>query len=124
MFTSFTRTAALMAVPVCLIMACSPQGSKTNNEAPKVVPVQKPQSASGEELFRQFCSSCHPDGGNVSDPARNLRGATLRANNITTPEDIVRVVRKPRSRMIRFDEASLPDRDARAIADYILRSFK
>jgi cytochrome c6 len=116
------RTAALLTIPVCLLTACSPEQPKARPEAPKAAAPQP--SLSGEELFRQFCSTCHPDGGNVSDPERNLRGTALRTHNITTPEDIVRVVRQPRSRMISFDRATLPDPEARAIADYILRTFK
>lgn len=79
---------------------------------------------SGEALFRQYCSNCHPDGGNASDPSRPLYVSALRRNHITTPEDILRIMRKPLSRMIRFDVSTLSDRDARTIADYILTTFK
>ena len=79
---------------------------------------------SGEELFKQYCSSCHPDGGNISDPRRPLYGSALRRNHITKPEDIVRIMRNPLSRMIRFDVSTLSDRDAQVIAEYILATFK
>jgi len=75
-------------------------------------------------LFKQYCSSCHPDGGNVSDPQRPLYGSALRRNHITKPEDIVRILRNPLSRMIRFDVSTLSDKDARAIAEYVLATFK
>jgi cytochrome c6 len=78
----------------------------------------------GEALFKQYCASCHPDGGNVSDPKRALYGTILKSKHIATPEDIVRIMRNPQSRMIRFDPSTLPDKDARAIADYILETFK
>jgi cytochrome c6 len=78
----------------------------------------------GEELFKQYCSSCHPDGGNVSDPERSLRGSALRSHHITRPRDIVRIMRTPISRMISFDAATLSDNDATAIADYVLYTFK
>lgn len=84
---------------------------------------QANRSGRGEALFRQFCSNCHPDGSNVSDPARNLHRSTLRAKGITRPEDIVGIIRNPISRMLRFDPATLPDEDARAIAEYVLESF-
>jgi cytochrome c6 len=77
----------------------------------------------GEPLFRQLCSSCHPDGGNVTDPKNNLRRATLKAKRINKPEDIVAVMRKPGPRMIRFDSSTVSDADALAIADYILENF-
>ena len=85
---------------------------------------RKVTGQSGEVLFKQYCSSCHPDGGNVSDSRRPLYGSALRRNHITTPEDIVRIMRKPLSRMIRFDVATLSDKDAAAIAEYILTTFK
>lgn len=78
----------------------------------------------GEALFRQYCANCHPNGGNISDPKRTLRGPVLRSNHITRPEDIVRIMRNPLSRMIRFDPSTLSDRDARLIAEYILTTFK
>lgn len=78
----------------------------------------------GETLFRQYCANCHPNGGNISDPKRTLHGPVLRKNHITRPEDIVRIMRNPLSRMIRFDPSTLSDRDALAIAEYILITFK
>jgi cytochrome c6 len=81
-------------------------------------------SPSGEALYKQYCSSCHPDGGNVSDSSRPLYGSALRLNHITKPEDIVRIMRNPLSRMIRFDVTTLSDQDARVIAEYILVTFK
>jgi cytochrome c6 len=78
----------------------------------------------GETLFNQYCAACHPNGGNVSDPERTLYGSVLKRKHISTPEDIVRIMRNPLSRMIRFDAATLPDRDARAIAEYILTTYK
>jgi cytochrome c6 len=83
-----------------------------------------PVSASGEELFKRYCSSCHPNGGNVTDPQRTLFSSTLKRNHITTPDDVVRVMRHPISRMIRFDEGTLSNQDARAIAEYVLTSYK
>lgn len=78
----------------------------------------------GEALFRQYCANCHPNGGNISDPKRTLYGPVLRKNHITRPDDIVRIMRKPLSRMIMFDPSTLSDRDARLIAEYILVTFK
>jgi cytochrome c6 len=88
------------------------------------VPAKPDTSPSGEALFKQYCSSCHPNGGNVSDPGRALYGSALRRNHITKPEDIVRIIRNPLSRMIRLDVSTLSDQDARVIAEYILATFK
>jgi cytochrome c6 len=98
-----------------------------SNEGPqKPAEQSEPAHASrdGGALFRQYCASCHPDGGNVSDPERTLYRSVLKKNHITTSEDIVRVIRQPLSRMIRFDASMLSDSDARAIAEYILKTFK
>ncbi|MFA7404687.1 MAG: c-type cytochrome, partial [Pelobacteraceae bacterium] len=117
-------------VSICFLAGCSkeaPQKADVSVPAPA-----SPQAASslpgagqtGEVLFKQFCSSCHPDGGNVSDPARTLHGDALRKNSITTADDIVRIMRNPGARMIRFDAATVSDRDAHIIADYVLKTFK
>lgn len=115
---------AAVSMATLSIAACSREAgrhSETNRSAP--TPAGAVQTDRGEALFRQFCANCHPDGGNVSDPARNLHRSTLRANGITRPEDILRIMRHPISRMLRFDEKVLPDRDARAIAQYVLDTF-
>jgi len=123
MFRTTTGACCATALAVCLLEGCS-------KETPPTAPVQQTASnpqrntQSGEALFRQFCHNCHPDGGNVSDPKRSLHGSALRKNHITTPEDIVRIMRNPRSRMIRFDAETISDKDARAIAEYVLTTFR
>lgn len=89
----------------------------------RVAHVREPLKT-GEALFRQNCSACHPEGGNVSDPARSLHRAALRAHHIHTADDIIHIMRHPISRMIRFDRSALSDEDARAIAEYVLTTFK
>lgn len=117
----------LLALPI--MGGCrqeSPQSSESHRQAPTphAEPSPRAQAQTGEELFKQYCAPCHPDGGNVSDPERNLRGYALKSNHITKPEDIVRIMRHPISRMIRFDESTISDRDAAVLADYILKTFK
>jgi len=117
--------AIVLLLSVAAVAGCSRQEpQKTAAPAAPTAANSAEQLAAGAALFKQYCSSCHPDGGNVSDPARTLHGAALRANHITTPEDIIRIMRHPLSRMIRFDTATLSDRDARAIAEYVLYAFK
>lgn len=111
------------ALSICLLCGCAKEAPR-NTESPRTAPVPLRQTLTGEELFRQFCHNCHPDGGNVSDPKRTLRGSVLRKRHITTPEDIVRIMRSPMSRMIRFDAETIPDKDARAIAEYVLNTFR
>ncbi|MFZ2948382.1 MAG: c-type cytochrome [Desulfuromonadaceae bacterium] len=114
---------SMAAAAIWLLGGCS-------KETPRTAPAQQAaahprgQTQTGEELFRQFCHNCHPDGGNVSDPKRTLHGSSLRKNHITRPEDIVRIMRNPLSRMIRFDTETISDKDARSIAEYVLNTFR
>ncbi|KAB0665992.1 cytochrome c [Oryzomonas japonica] len=123
MFRITMQTCAVVLVAVSLLGGCSnepPQG----RERPPVAAPRQQQVQRGEELFKQYCAVCHPDGGNVSDPEHTLRGRALRSHHITKPQDIVRIMRTPISRMIRFDAATLSDEDAGAIAEYVLHAFR
>jgi cytochrome c6 len=113
---------AVLMVVVPLLGGCSNETPR-NAERPQTPQLQQ-QLNRGEELFKQYCAPCHPDGGNVSDPERSLRGSALRSHHITKPRDIVHIMRTPMSRMISFDAATLSDKDATAIADYVLYTFK
>lgn len=108
-----------------VVSACSPDNSQNTKPVKKTdsSTSAKSQSQRGEQLYKQYCASCHPDGGNVSDPKNNLRKSTLKAKRITKPEHIVAIMRKPISRMISFDVSVLSDEDARAIAEYVLETF-
>jgi cytochrome c6 len=113
----------IQAVILCILAGCNKE-TPSKTQPGEAGSTQVEHLRNGEVLFKQFCSPCHPDGGNVSDPQRTLRGSTLKANHISTPADIVRVMRHPISRMIRFDETTISDQDARAIAEYVLATFK
>jgi cytochrome c6 len=124
-----TGVCSVAAFAVCLLCGCSketPQKTESSRTAPVQQSASTPQrqTQSGEELFRQLCNNCHPDGGNASDPEKTLHGSALRKNHITTPEDIVRIMRNPISRMIRFDAETIPDKEARTIAEYVLNTFR
>jgi cytochrome c6 len=82
------------------------------------------KGTSGEELFKQHCAMCHPDGGNIVNAQKTLHAKSLKANNIAKPEDIVKVMRKPGPGMTTFDAKTIPDKDAMEIARYILKTFK
>lgn len=104
----------------------TPEKSNATRSTPALQtnPEQQERTYKGKELFKKYCSPCHPGGGNVSDPQKTLRGTSLRKNNITTSEAIVRVMRNPASRMTRFDDTTISDKDATEIAEYILEDFK
>ncbi len=79
---------------------------------------------SGEELFMTYCSGCHPDGGNVKYPQKSLDRMTLAANGITTPRQIVRLMRHPGQGMKTFDRSTISDPDARKVAEYVMATFR
>ncbi len=77
----------------------------------------------GESLFRENFSPCHPDGGNVINPQKTLHKKEREANNIRKPADIVSKMRNPGPGMTKFDKKTIPDKNAKAIAGYILKTF-
>jgi mono/diheme cytochrome c family protein len=77
----------------------------------------------GKELFSHYCAGCHPDGENRIYPQKTLHRMDLKANGITTPADIVGIMRNPRQGMKQFDRQTIPDHDAFAVAQYILVTF-
>ncbi len=78
----------------------------------------------GEQLFKENCSPCHADGGNVINPKKTLHKKDLDANKIKKPEDIVKKMRNPGPGMTKFDEKTVSNKDAKKIAEYILKTFK
>ena len=86
-------------------------------------PAEMKGSKTGEELFKEHCALCHPDGSNIINPSKGLRRADLVANKIMTKSDIVEKMRHPGKGMSSWSAASLPDGDAEEIADYIMETF-
>ena len=123
MFKTTTRACSAAAVTICLLSGCSKEEPQ-KTESPQTASNKQGQMQTGEVLFRQFCFNCHPDGDNVSDPKRTLYGSVLRKKHITKPEDIIKIMRNPISRMIRFDVETISDKDARTIAKYVLNTFR
>lgn len=78
----------------------------------------------GENLFKERCAVCHPDGGNIIRADKTLRKNDLAARNIRETDDVVKVMRKPGAGMPTFDQSTVPDDEARRIAAYILSTFK
>lgn len=77
-------------------------------------------AATGEELFKQHCSVCHPNGGNIINPSQTLHKGEREVNTV---EEIVGKMRHPGPGMSTFDSKMLPDSDAKAIAEYVLKTF-
>jgi len=82
------------------------------------------KKTAGESEFREHCAVCHPDGGNIVNPQKTLRKKDLGANGIKKPGDIVKKMRNPGPGMTAFDTKTVTDKEAQAIAQYILKTFK
>ena len=74
-------------------------------------------AATGEEVFKAKCASCHPDGGNIINPKETLKG-------MKDTKKIVAKIRKGGGGMTAFDAKAVSDADAKAVADYIIKTFK
>src|SRR5512143_532159 len=77
----------------------------------------------GETKFKALCSVCHPDGGNVMNPKKTLHKQDRETNDVKTAEDIVKKMRNPGPGMTKFDEKTVSNKDAHAIAEYVLKTF-
>lgn len=131
-------TLAILALTVTGITGCKkeekteapPTTPAPAASAPATAPATTPPSApaepgkTGADLFKQYCTVCHPDGGNTINPKKTLKAKALAESKITKPEDVVRVMRNPGPGMNKFDEATVPDSDAKKIGEYVLATFK
>jgi len=102
---------SLLAISVCCL-------------GPALVAGKASAATSGAALFKENCAVCHPDGGNIINAQKPLHQKELAANGVKTAEDIVKKMRNPGPGMTRFDEKTIPDADAKKIAEYILKTFK
>jgi len=85
---------------------------------------EKAKEKEGEAMFKKHCAICHPDGGNIVNPKKTLHKKDLDANNFKKSDDIVKLMRNGGTGMPKFNEKIIPDKDAREIAEYILKTFK
>jgi len=114
----------IFVIVICFIfalslMACEKSKEQTGtSEQPKQV-----EAKSGEALFKQYCSVCHPEGGNNVNPQKPIHKKEREANGVKNASDIVGKMRNPGPGMTKFDEQTIPDKDAQAIAEYVLRTF-
>ena len=78
---------------------------------------------SGEALFKEHCAACHADGGNIINPRKTLKKKDMIANKVNSEEAIIKLMRSPGPGMLTFDTKAVPDKEARAIAKYVLSTF-
>jgi cytochrome c6 len=78
----------------------------------------------GKKEFEEHCAVCHKDGGNTVNPAKTLARKDREANGVKTAKEIIGKMRKPGPGMTPFDKKTISDKEAKAIADYIIGTFK
>ena len=78
----------------------------------------------GEELFEQHCSACHPNGSNVINPDFTLHKKDRERHGVKTASDIIGKMRNPGPGMMQFPKTAVSDADAKKIADYVMKTFK
>jgi len=86
--------------------------------------IKKGVKLDAKQEFEEHCASCHPKGGNIVNAKKTLSKKSLAANGIKSTKDIVAKMRNPGPGMTKFDEKSVPAKEATAIASYILKTFK
>ncbi|BCS52950.1 c-type cytochrome [Geobacter sp. SVR] len=104
-------TLSLPMVALCLLATagfCDTEGGKID----------------GKKEFDKHCAVCHPNGGNTINSQKTLSKKAMKANGITSSKDIIAIMRKPGPGMTVFDQKTIPDKEAKVIADYILKTFK
>ena len=77
----------------------------------------------GKVLFETMCTICHKDGGNLLNSKKTLRKADREANGVKTADDIVGLMRKPGTGMTKFGKGKVPDKEAKAIAEYVIKTY-
>jgi uncharacterized membrane protein len=121
----------LLLIPYALALACALGlgyfGAQLVYTDPgAAVGATAPQSAAGNAAFETSCAACHPGGGNTIKPNLTLVGAP----QLRDFQTFLAYVRRPKARdgsdtvMPAFDAASLPDRDARQLYDYVNQAFR
>ncbi len=85
---------------------------------------KKGEKIDGAKDFKEHCAVCHPDGGNIVNPKKTLKKADRDANGVKTWKDIVAKMRTPGPGMTKFEKKDVSDKKAKAIAEYVLKTFK
>ncbi len=88
------------------------------------VGLAKDPARTGRQLFEKNCSPCHPNGSNVINPAFTLHDKDREAHGVKTARDIMGKMRNPGPGMTKFDRNKISDKDAKKIAEYVMKTFK
>jgi cytochrome c6 len=82
------------------------------------------EKINGKKEFAEHCAVCHPNGGNIVNAHKSLNMNSLKSNGVKSAKDIIGKIRNPGPGMTRFDEKIISNNEAKAIAEYILTTFK
>jgi len=77
----------------------------------------------GKELFARHCSGCHYEGGNSVNRSKPLHRLFRHANGLRTVDDLVNKIRRGGQGMPAYRPDRISDPEARAIAEYIIKTF-
>ena len=91
---------------------------------PGFADTKKGEKIDAKHEFEEHCASCHPKGGNIVNAKKTLDKKSLTASGIKTDKDIIAKMRNPGPGMTKFDEKVISNPEAKAIAGYILKTFK
>ena len=78
----------------------------------------------GKKEFEEHCVVCHLNGGNTITLSKTLSKKDREANGVKSAKDVIAKMRKPGPGMTAFDKKAVSDKEAKAIAEYILKTFK
>lgn len=78
----------------------------------------------GKAEFEKHCAVCHPGGTNIVNKEKPLTREALKKNGVKSWKDIVGKMRNPGPGMTKFDKTEIPDNEAKAIAVYVMKTFK
>jgi cytochrome c6 len=106
------KKAAIALLAVCL---CATAGFADTKKGEKIT---------GKKEFQEYCAECHADGGNMIKPDKTLSKKDREANGVKTAKDIIAKMRNPGPGMTKFDKKTISDTKAKAIAEYIIKTFK
>jgi cytochrome c6 len=82
------------------------------------------EKINGKKKYEEHCKVCHPNGGNIINSQKPLTGKSLKAHGLISAKDIIGKMRNPGPGMTTFDEKTIPNKEAEAITEYILKTFK
>lgn len=85
---------------------------------------KKGEKIDGKKEFQEHCAVCHANGGNLIKPDMTLSKKDREAHGVRTARDIMGKMRKPGPGMTKFDKKTVSDKEAMAIAEYIIKTFK